>query len=429
MGRRALALGAPRYRHVGRLLLFHLRGPRAAWELLADATGPQVRAGTRGGDGGVPGRGEPPSQPHGRFSPQVGSYFGASLCALDPDGDGSAEVVLVGAPMFYGAGSGGRVAVCTLRVKVGDPRPAPPRLRVGRGGHPAPCPPQGGQLRCQQMLQGEPGHPLGRFGASLARLGDVDGDQWPDVAVGAPLEDEERGAVYVFRGKRGGVSSQYSQVRPPPPAPGPGDVPRHGCLVGDREVLGAGDVLGAGETLDAGDVLGGGEVLGAGGILGGEGIMGGREVLGAGHTLGAEEILGAGGVSGDEDVLRAGDAPGAQDVLEARDAPAPEDVPGAGNVLGARDVSPAWVPLSPQRISGAQFSSGPRYFGQAISGGQDLTGDRLPDVAVGAQGQVLLLRYARGTHPAPSTAGRKQWPPPPPLRLLPPGPSRCSGSA
>ncbi|XP_074713627.1 integrin alpha-X-like isoform X2 [Strix uralensis] len=200
-GSRALALGAPRYRHVGRLLLFRLRGPQDAWQLVADATGPQV-----------------------------GSYFGASLCALDLNGDGSADLVLVGAPMFYGAGSGGRVAVCTLR-------------------------PKGGQLPCQQTLQGQPGHPLGRFGASLARLGDIDGDRWPEVAVGAPLEDEERGAVYIFRGKRGGITSQYSQ-----------------------------------------------------------------------------------------------------------------------------------------RISGARFSSGPRYFGQAISSGQDLTGDRLPDVAVGAQGQVLLLR-------------------------------------
>ena len=157
MGRRALALGAPRYRHVGRLLLFHLRGPRAAWELLADATGPQVRAGTRGGDGGVPGRGEPPSQPHGRFSPQVGSYFGASLCALDPDGDGSAEVVLVGAPMFYGAGSGGRVAVCTLRTKVGDPRPALPRPappRAAAVGHPLPFLPPPPLRRCGRQRLG-----------------------------------------------------------------------------------------------------------------------------------------------------------------------------------------------------------------------------------------------------------------------------------
>uniref|UniRef100_A0A8C8AU78 VWFA domain-containing protein n=1 Tax=Otus sunia TaxID=257818 RepID=A0A8C8AU78_9STRI len=202
-GTRALALGAPRYRHVGRLLLFLLRGPQDGWQLAADATGPQV-----------------------------GSYFGASLCALDLNGDRSADLVLVGAPMFYGAGSGGRVAVCTLRPKV-----------------------RGGRLPCQQTLQGQPGHPLGRFGASLARLGDIDGDRWPEVAVGAPLEDEERGAVYIFRGQRGGISSQYSQ-----------------------------------------------------------------------------------------------------------------------------------------RISGARFSSGPRYFGQAISSGRDLTGDRLPDMAVGAQGQVLLLR-------------------------------------
>ncbi|XP_067170987.1 LOW QUALITY PROTEIN: integrin alpha-X-like, partial [Apteryx mantelli] len=199
-GARAFVLGAPRYRHVGKVVVV-LRGPRGTWEPRADVSGQQV-----------------------------GSYFGAALCALDLAGAGSTDTVLVGAPMYYGAGSGGRVSVCTLA-------------------------PRGEELRCQRTLQGEPGHPFGRFGASLGRLGDVNGDGRDDVAVGAPLEDEERGAVYVFLGERGGLGPQYSQ-----------------------------------------------------------------------------------------------------------------------------------------RIAGARFSSGPRHFGQAVSGGTDLTGDRLPDVAVGARGQVLLLR-------------------------------------
>uniref|UniRef100_A0A669PLQ2 VWFA domain-containing protein n=1 Tax=Phasianus colchicus TaxID=9054 RepID=A0A669PLQ2_PHACC len=198
-GLRALVLGAPRYRHVGRLLLFVLhRGGK--WELRSDAMGRQV-----------------------------GSYFGAALCALEGSGDGVA--LLVGVPMFYGDGTGGRVEVCTVL-------------------------PQGPVLRCHQMLRGQAGHPLGRFGASVARLGDIDGDGLHDVAVGAPMEDDERGAIYIFRGEKGGVSDHYSQ-----------------------------------------------------------------------------------------------------------------------------------------RIAGSIFHSAPQHFGQALSGGRDMTGDRLPDVAVGAQGQVLLLRW------------------------------------
>ena len=46
----------------------------------------------------------------------------------------------------------------------------------------------------------------------------------------------------------------------------------------------------------------------------------------------------------------------------------------------------------PQRITGSQFSPRLQYFGQSLSGGQDLTVDGLVDLAVGAQGHVLLLR-------------------------------------
>lgn len=62
-------------------------------------------------------------------------------------------------------------------------------------------------------LQGDPGYPLGRFGAAIAALADINGDGLVDVAVGAPLE--ERGAVYLFNGQPGGLSPQPSQVRSP----------------------------------------------------------------------------------------------------------------------------------------------------------------------------------------------------------------------
>lgn len=48
--------------------------------------------------------------------------------------------------------------------------------------------------------------------------------------------------------------------------------------------------------------------------------------------------------------------------------------------------------IFPQRITGSQFRSRLQYFGQSLSGGQDLTMDGLMDLAVGAQGHALLLR-------------------------------------
>ena len=40
-----------------------------------------------------------------------------------------------------------------------------------------------------------------RFGASLASLGDLDGDRYEDFAVGSPFEGERgEGAVYIYRG-------------------------------------------------------------------------------------------------------------------------------------------------------------------------------------------------------------------------------------
>ncbi|XP_017193265.3 integrin alpha-D isoform X1 [Oryctolagus cuniculus] len=200
-GVQSLVLGAPRYEHTGKVVLFTQTSTH--WEMRAEVTGTQI-----------------------------GSYFGSSLCSVDVDRDGSTDLVLMGAPHYYEQTRGGRVSVCPL-----------PR------GQQAPW-------RCERVLRGEQGHPWGRFGAALTVLGDVNGDKLADVAIGAPGEQENRGAVYLFHG-----------------------------------------------------------------------------------------------------------APGL-------------------------DMSPTHS----QHIAGTQLSPRLQYFGQALSGGQDLTQDGLVDLAVGAQGQVLLLR-------------------------------------
>ncbi|XP_020136933.1 integrin alpha-L isoform X3 [Microcebus murinus] len=150
---RLLAAGAPRYQHVGRVLLFQEPDDSGQWRQVQKIDGIQV-----------------------------GSYFGGELCGVDVDQDGEVELLLVGAPLFYGEQRGGRVFVYQRR-----------------------------QLGFEEVseLQGDHGYPLGRFGAAIAALIDINGDRLTDVAVGAPLE--EQGAVYIFNGRQGGLSPRPSQ--------------------------------------------------------------------------------------------------------------------------------------------------------------------------------------------------------------------------
>ncbi|XP_022444335.1 integrin alpha-M [Delphinapterus leucas] len=196
----SLLLGAPRYQHIGLVVIF--KKDAGAWEKNAEIKGSQI-----------------------------GSYFGASLSSVDVDRDGSSDLVLIGAPHYYEQSRGGQVSVCPF-----------PRGRA--------------KWQCGAVLRGEQGHLWARFGAALTVLGDVNGDRLSDVAIGAPGEQENQGAVYLFHGTSGlGISPAHSQ-----------------------------------------------------------------------------------------------------------------------------------------RITGSQFSPRLQYFGQSLSGGQDLTMDGLVDLAVGAQGHVLLLR-------------------------------------
>uniref|UniRef100_A0A2K6E014 Integrin subunit alpha L n=1 Tax=Macaca nemestrina TaxID=9545 RepID=A0A2K6E014_MACNE len=148
-----LASGAPRYQHVGQVLLFQEPQGGGRWSQI------QTIHGT-----------------------QIGSYFGGELCGVDVDQDGETELLLIGAPLFYGEQRGGRVFIYQRK-----------------------------QLGFEEVseLQGDPGYPLGRFGEAITALTDINGDGLVDVAVGAPLE--EQGAVYIFNGRHGGLSPQSSQ--------------------------------------------------------------------------------------------------------------------------------------------------------------------------------------------------------------------------
>uniref|UniRef100_A0A8D0F5T5 Integrin subunit alpha 10 n=1 Tax=Strix occidentalis caurina TaxID=311401 RepID=A0A8D0F5T5_STROC len=155
-GQRLYVAGAPRFQHKGKVILFEL-----------DAAGTVTVAQALTGE-------------------QIGSYFGSEVCALDVDGDGVTDVLLVAAPMYLGAQSRetGRVYL----YRVGQRLLAP-----------------AGTLHADKKPQDS------RFGYAMAAVPDLNHDGFTDVVVGAPLEDGHRGAVYVYHGAPGTLLPQYKQ--------------------------------------------------------------------------------------------------------------------------------------------------------------------------------------------------------------------------
>ncbi|XP_057649391.1 integrin alpha-10 [Chionomys nivalis] len=155
-GRRLFLSGAPRFRHRGKVIAFQLKNDgslRVTQSLQGD---------------------------------QIGSYFGSELCPLDTDKDGITDVLLVAAPMFLGPQNKetGRVYVYVVGQQI------------------------------LLMLQGtlQPERPQdSRFGFAMAALPDLNQDGFADVAVGAPLEDGHRGALYLYHGTQNGIRPHPTQ--------------------------------------------------------------------------------------------------------------------------------------------------------------------------------------------------------------------------
>ncbi|XP_051564254.1 integrin alpha-4-like [Myxocyprinus asiaticus] len=115
---------------------------------------------------------------------KLGSYYGASVCAVDLNADGLSDL-LVGAPMFSSVREEGRVYVY---INQGEAKLRETVFELaGRDSYAA------------------------RFGETIINLGDIDDDGYPDVAIGAPQEDELHGAIYIYNGRRSGIAQSFSQ--------------------------------------------------------------------------------------------------------------------------------------------------------------------------------------------------------------------------
>uniref|UniRef100_A0A8C7NYW5 Integrin alpha-2 domain-containing protein n=1 Tax=Oncorhynchus mykiss TaxID=8022 RepID=A0A8C7NYW5_ONCMY len=123
---------------------------------------------------------------------QMGSYFGYAVAATDINNDGLDDLV-VGAPMFMQRGSDGLRWEEVGRVYVYlQQRPLlfEPSL-----------PPLGGSQA------------FGRFGSSLAPLGDLNQDGFNDIAIGCPFGgDDQQGLVLIYNGHASGLKDTPTQA-------------------------------------------------------------------------------------------------------------------------------------------------------------------------------------------------------------------------
>uniref|UniRef100_W5N6U3 Integrin, alpha 2b n=1 Tax=Lepisosteus oculatus TaxID=7918 RepID=W5N6U3_LEPOC len=121
---------------------------------------------------------------------QVASFFGHSVAVTDINNDGRDDV-LIGAPLFMEHQSDkklhevGQVSLF-LQRQLGAFSEKPTQRLTG-------------------------GAVYGRFGTSIAPLGDIDQDGFNDIAVGAPFSAGE-GRVFIFMGQSDGLRAQYAQL-------------------------------------------------------------------------------------------------------------------------------------------------------------------------------------------------------------------------
>ncbi|XP_068100173.1 integrin alpha-M-like [Hyperolius riggenbachi] len=161
-----VAIGAPRHQHLGSVFIYRRDPGTSQWSQAAVFT-----------------------------ADKIGSYFGSVLSVLPVNSTQS--LLAVGAPTYYSPEApGGRVYLCTIKSETRNSRD-PTRTIIS--------------ITCPDTLKGDSSQSMGHFGSAISVLPDLTGDQLPDLAIGAPCEDNFHGAIYIFPGKDESFRKSYIQ--------------------------------------------------------------------------------------------------------------------------------------------------------------------------------------------------------------------------
>ncbi|MEJ1275705.1 hypothetical protein NN561_006602 [Cricetulus griseus] len=138
---------------------------------------------------------------------QIGSYFGSVLTTIDTDKDSYTDLLLVGAPMYMGTEKEeqGKVYVYAVNQTRFEYQMSLEPIKQT-------CCSSLKDNSCKKENKNEPCG--ARFGTAIAAVKDLNVDGFNDVVIGAPLEDDHAGAVYIYHGSDKTIKKEYAQRIP-----------------------------------------------------------------------------------------------------------------------------------------------------------------------------------------------------------------------
>ncbi|XP_051973281.1 integrin alpha-1-like [Xyrauchen texanus] len=136
---------------------------------------------------------------------QIGSYFGSILQTHDIDRDNYTDILLVGAPMYMGPERDEQGQVYVYKLNEDGLFEHEMTLKPEN----QTCCSDHSRSRCKNVNKNEPCG--ARFGTAIAAVPDLNLDGFNDVVIGSPLENDHRGAVYIYHGSQQSIKKKYVQ--------------------------------------------------------------------------------------------------------------------------------------------------------------------------------------------------------------------------